>query len=59
MRRCVLCGRWALLAFQEEGGGFVSEAARLVWLLGPAGFPGGSGEKKALVVAIAKWVQPY
>ena len=59
MRRCVLCGRWVLLAFQVEGGGeFVSEAARLrlgggwaneaarlVWLLGPAGFPEGSGEK--------------
>ena len=30
MRRCVLCGRWVLLAFQEEGGlWFVSEAARL------------------------------
>ena len=29
MRRCVLCGRWLLLAFQVEGGGFVCEAARL------------------------------
>ena len=28
MRRCVLCGRWALLAFQVEGE-FVCEAARL------------------------------
>jgi hypothetical protein len=28
MRRCVLCGRWLLLAFQVEGE-FVSEAARL------------------------------
>ena len=59
MRRCVLCGRWFLLAFQVEVGGFVceaarlglggewaNEAARLVWLLGPAGFPEGSGEKK-------------
>ena len=58
MRRCVLCGRWFLLAFQVEVGGFVceaarlvlgggqaNEAARLVWLLGPAGFPEGSGEK--------------
>ena len=58
MRRCVLCGRWLLLAFQVEGGEFVceaarlglggewaNEAARLVWLLGPAGFPEGSGEK--------------
>ena len=45
MRRCVLCGRWARLAFQVEGGEIVCEAARLVWLLGPAGFPEGSGEK--------------
>ena len=57
MRRCVLCGRWLLLAFQVEGGslcvrrrvsgwgGWANEAARLVWLLGPAGFPEGSGEK--------------
>ena len=29
MRRCVLCGRWLLLAFQVEGGEFVCEAARL------------------------------
>ena len=29
MRRCVLCGRWVLLAFQVEVGGFVCEAARL------------------------------
>ena len=29
MRRCVLCGRWVLLAFQVEGGEFVCEAARL------------------------------
>ena len=47
MRRCVLCGRWVLLAFQVEVGGFVCEAARLVWLLGPAGFPEGSGEKSS------------
>ena len=58
MRRCVLCGRWLLLAFQVEGGVcerggasrvggvWANEAARLVWLLGPAGFPEGSGEKK-------------
>ena len=60
MRRCVLCGRWVLLAFQVEVGGFVCEAARLglggggkaneavrlVWRLGPAGFPEGSGEKR-------------
>ena len=26
-------------------GGWANEAARLVWLLGPAGFPEGSGEK--------------
>ena len=58
MRRCVLCGRWLLLAFQVEGGSLcvrrrvsgwggegANEAARLVWLLGPAGFPEGSGEK--------------
>ena len=58
MRRCVLCGRWARLAFQVEVGGFVceaarlglggeyaNEAARLVWPLGPAGFPEGSREK--------------
>ena len=37
MRRCVLCGRWVLLAFQVEVGGFVSEAARL-------GLGGGVGE---------------
>ena len=36
------------------GGEWANEAARLVWLLGPAGFPEGSGEKKALVVVIAK-----
>ena len=66
MRRCVLCGRWVLLAFQGEGGGFVSEAARL-------GLGGSrrmrrrvlcgcwarlaflrAREKKALVVVIAK-----
>ena len=29
MRRCVLCGRWLLLAFQVEGGEIVCEAARL------------------------------
>ena len=29
MRRCVLCGRWLLLAFQVEAGEFVCEAARL------------------------------
>ena len=66
MRRCVLCGRWVLLAFQVEGGEFVSEAARLGL--------GGCGrmrrrvlcgcwarlaflrarEKKALVVVVAK-----
>ena len=37
MRRCVLCGRWLLLAFQVEGGEFVCEAARL-------GLGGGVGE---------------
>ncbi len=67
MRRCVLCGRWLLLAFQVEGGGgFVCEAARL-------GLGGGgrmrrrvlcgcwarlaflrAREKKAPVVVIAK-----
>jgi hypothetical protein len=58
MRRCVFCGRWVRLAFQEEGGvvsgaarlrwgGGVTEAVRLVWLLGPAGFPKGSREKSS------------
>ena len=66
MRRCVLCGRWVLLAFQVEVGGFVCEAARLG--LGGGGrmrrrvlcgcwarlaFPR-AREKKALVVVIAK-----
>ena len=66
MRRCVLCGRWVLLAFQVEGGEFVCEAARL-------GLGGSrrmrrrvlcgcwarlaflrAREKKALVVVVAK-----
>ena len=70
MRRCVLCGRWLLLAFQVEVGGFVCEAARLGL--------GGCGrmrrrvlcgcwarlaflrarEKKALVVVVAKIERP-
>ena len=70
MRRCVLCGRWLLLAFQVEGGEFVCEAARL-------GLGGSrrmrrrvlcgcwarlaflrAREKKALVVVVAKIEQP-
>ena len=66
MRRCVLCGRWLLLAFQVEGGEFVCEAARLG--LGGCGrmrrrvLCGGwarlaflrAREKKALVVVVAQ-----
>ena len=36
MRRCVLCGRWFLLAFQVEVGGFVCEACRVPVINGPA-----------------------
>ena len=65
MGRCVLCGRWVLLAFQVEGGEFVSEAARLglggsrrmrrrvlcgCWAR--LAFPR-AREKKALVVVVA------
>ena len=31
----------------SDEGGWANEAARLVWLLGPAGFPEGSREKSS------------
>ena len=70
MRRCVLCGRWLLLAFQVEGGSLCVRRRVSGWggsrrmrrrvLCGcwaRLAFPR-AREKKALVVVVAKIERP-